>query len=278
MARRKSVAEDILDITTTLPWWAGVLLAVFSYLILHAVAGLQLTPASDMASAGRQLPKQVVILAAGILQYLLPFLFGLGSLGSIFIHRKKKALYGNLRANPQLQTLRELNWRQFELLVGQYFEKQGFSIRQRAQPGPDGGVDVVIFREKEKYLVQCKQWRATQVGVPIVRELMGAIATQGATGGYVVTSGTFTKPALDFAKNTNIHLIDGALLVRKISPETFLNTANSEREECSPVVGPECPVCGSAMVKRTARRGSSAGNAFWGCSHYPECKGARSLS
>jgi restriction system protein len=36
-----------------------------------------------------------------------------------------------------------------------------------------------------------------------------------------------------------------------------------------------CPMCGKQMVKRTARQGSRAGEAFWGCSGFPECKGIR---
>ncbi|BBC81483.1 topoisomerase [Acetobacter orientalis] len=38
-----------------------------------------------------------------------------------------------------------------------------------------------------------------------------------------------------------------------------------------------CPQCGSAMVKRTARRGSRAGRLFWGCSRYPSCNGTRPI-
>lgn len=37
----------------------------------------------------------------------------------------------------------------------------------------------------------------------------------------------------------------------------------------------QCPRCGSAMVRRTARRGRNAGGSFWGCSKYPRCKGTR---
>lgn len=33
-----------------------------------------------------------------------------------------------------------------------------------------------------------------------------------------------------------------------------------------------CPRCGAVMVKRQAKRGAYAGNVFWGCSNYPECK------
>jgi four helix bundle suffix protein len=38
---------------------------------------------------------------------------------------------------------------------------------------------------------------------------------------------------------------------------------------------PACPTCGKAMVLRTARKGPHAGEHFWGCTGYPECKGTR---
>lgn len=40
---------------------------------------------------------------------------------------------------------------------------------------------------------------------------------------------------------------------------------------------PPCPQCGKAMVLRTAKSGKNAGKQFWGCSAYPDCKGAVNL-
>jgi hypothetical protein len=40
---------------------------------------------------------------------------------------------------------------------------------------------------------------------------------------------------------------------------------------------PACPICGSPMVLRRARRGEHAGNRFWGCSKYPACRGIRNV-
>lgn len=37
--RRTSPAEDLMDVVAMLPWWAGVALAVVSYLVLHRMAG-----------------------------------------------------------------------------------------------------------------------------------------------------------------------------------------------------------------------------------------------
>jgi len=50
------------------------------------------------------------------------------------------------------------------------------------------------------------------------------------------------------------------------------------RKESSVAQGtdtPLCPKCGSTMVRRTAKSGSNAGNAFWGCSQFPGCRGVR---
>jgi len=36
-----------------------------------------------------------------------------------------------------------------------------------------------------------------------------------------------------------------------------------------------CPLCGSPMVLRTARQGKRAGQRFWSCSRFPDCRGTR---
>ena len=41
---------------------------------------------------------------------------------------------------------------------------------------------------------------------------------------------------------------------------------------------PVCPLCGKGMRRRTAKQGAHAGQPFWGCSGYPECRGTRAMS
>ncbi len=36
---------------------------------------------------------------------------------------------------------------------------------------------------------------------------------------------------------------------------------------------PTCPQCGAIMALRTAKSGKNSGSQFWGCTHYPDCKG-----
>jgi len=40
---------------------------------------------------------------------------------------------------------------------------------------------------------------------------------------------------------------------------------------------PSCPGCGGQMTLRSAKTGKNAGNSFWGCTNYPECKGIVSI-
>ena len=50
------------------------------------------------------------------------------------------------------------------------------------------------------------------------------------------------------------------------APESTLSTTTAE---------PSCPQCGSAMVKRVARKGMNAGKSFWGRVEFPRCRGIR---
>ncbi|WP_223248470.1 nuclease-related domain-containing protein [Sulfurirhabdus autotrophica] len=59
-----------------------------------------------------------------------------------------------------------------------------------------------------------------------------------------------------------------------------LHVASLKERHASPVASnslksgdPSCPLCGKTMLKRLAKKGSNAGNEFWGCSGYPGCKG-----
>lgn len=49
MARRKksSPAEDLIEVLALLPWWAGVALALLSYLLLHKLAAQPIAVASQ---------------------------------------------------------------------------------------------------------------------------------------------------------------------------------------------------------------------------------------
>ena len=67
----------------------------------------------------------------------------------------------------------------------------------------------------EAALVQCKHWRSKQVGVGVVRELLGSMTALDAKAGSVVTSGRFTAEAERFAADQGLELLDGESLRSK---------------------------------------------------------------
>ncbi|MGE3348074.1 MAG: restriction endonuclease [Ramlibacter sp.] len=278
MARKKreSAGESLVNLVAMLPWWAGVALAVASYLVLHrfaivpTVAGL-----AKPANAGFAL----IAVLAFYGQFLVPFLCLLAALVSFLRRKKRQDLLNDVTQSNGAQALDGLSWREFEMLVGEAFSRQGYRVSELGGNGADGGVDLVLTKGGETFLVQCKQWKAFKVGVDVVRELYGVMAARGATGGYVITSGRFTADAQAFASGRNVKLFDGPrllALIKDVKAEHEAETAPaplSMRPQAA--ASPACPSCGAAMVLRTAKKGANAGKQFWGCSTYPACRGTR---
>lgn len=275
MAKRKqSALLDWADVVALLPWWGGAVLAVISYFWLHHIALAPLAsvqPGQIGAGISQALYKGLA--TAG--QFIVPLVCILGALTSAWRRHQRASLFENTAQSESVSALNEMSWQEFELLVGEALRRGGFAVVETGGGGADGGVDLVLRKDGEKYLVQCKQWRAFKVGVPIVRELYGAMAASGAAGGFVVTSGVFTQEAKDFAAGRNIELVDGTELneiIQRVRPQAAFAQAASHFTP-KPSDTPNCPACGSAMVRRTAKKGVNAGNEFWGCGNYPQCRG-----
>jgi restriction system protein len=122
-------------------------------------------------------------------------------------------------------------------------------------------------------LVQCKQWRTYQVGVKIVREMYGLMMAEHADRVFIVSVGSYTKDAADFARDKPIELIDGDKLVKLRNEHGAGHEFSYSAATPAPQKSPSCPRCNSAMILRTAKKGANAGGNFWGCSRYPACKG-----
>jgi restriction system protein len=105
--------------------------------------------------------------------------------------------------------------------------------------------------------------------VQIVREQFGIMHAEGASGVFIVTSGAFTEEAEQFAAGKNIILIDGIKLKKIIQNAQELKETKDEPK--IEITSPSCPVCGSPMIRRKAKRGTWAGKVFLGCSRFPNC-------
>ena len=104
---------------------------------------------------------------------------------------------------------------EFEKLVANLFKANGHQA-QVLGGSADHGVDVVVLsNENEKWIIQCKRYNGS-VGEPVVRDLYGAMGHEGAQRAYLVTTGSFTTQAKEWAVGKPIVLYDGLTLVRLI--------------------------------------------------------------
>jgi restriction system protein len=255
MARRDG---SILDDLVKFRWWVNVILAFFVYILLK-----YLIPAITFQAP---LFKGIAKATPNIASFLALILLFVAAISAFNAWRKGELL----DRQKGIPTLRQISWREFEDLVGEAYRRKGYAVTETGGGGADGGVDLILRRGGEKLLVQCKHWKMYKVGVKIVRELYGVVAAERATGGIVISSGTFTQEASDFARGKPLELLNGSELLRLISEvqKTPMPVNNRLSENI-------CPVCGAEMVLRTAKKGPKTGEKFWGCPAFPKCRGTK---
>ena len=302
MPRRRaktSPIEDFVAVVALMPWWACIALALVSYLVLHGLAQPVAPISIDPRHLQQFVTRSFVTALASVGQFVVPIACLVAAGVSATQRRRRGALLASVTHAQAPDALAGMSWQEFELLVGEAFRLQGYEVSELGGAGPDGGVDLVLRKDKEKFLVQCKHWKAFKVGVQVVRELYGVMAAQGAAGGFVVTSGSFTEEAVAFASGRNVRLVDGPKLFGLIQqaraardqPSQASRAARAGRAKASVPARPvtafsatafaaplamTCPSCSSAMVRRVAKRGDNAGKPFWGCTRYPAgCRGTR---
>ena len=182
-------------------------------------------------------------------------------------------------AADEAQDLASLRADQIELLLGEIFRRQGYTVEISAALGADGGSDLTLRRDGESIPVQSKDWPAARVTEQEVREFYGLMAGTAAPRGVLVTTGSFSREARDLAAEKSIELIDRAGLAQRIAAvrrpdENFFDVASwiGDFTAAARIFDPECPCCAQAMVIRHHR---ADGTAHWACATYPRCTGKR---
>jgi restriction system protein len=266
MARRN---ETILDVLAVLPWWVSVIVAGVVYYTLQYYFPSLETKSLLIQSLGKAGP---TLAPWAALFFLLP------APVSLFNSIRKKRL---LDKQKNIESIRSLSWKQFEELVGEAYRRQRYTVSENEGAGPDGGVDLWLKKDGNRYLVQCKQWKVQKIGVNVIREMYGLVTAHHAAGAIIITSGMFTQEAKSFANGKPLDLVEGQQLVEMIDT---VRKNNLPREELRPspnhVIQEKslCPSCGAGMILGMAKKGGNAGQQFWGCSKYPGCKGTRTLT
>ncbi|MDD2225282.1 MAG: restriction endonuclease [Candidatus Shapirobacteria bacterium] len=127
----------------------------------------------------------------------------------------KQRLTSNFKQNlSTVDKLTELTPIEFEKWVKKnIFETNGWNVEETRKTG-DGGIDLVLKKDDEYSIVQCKRFKKT-VGEPALRDFYGTMVSEGVSRGYFVTTGLFSLSALKFAEDKPIELIDRRILAQK---------------------------------------------------------------
>ncbi|MCD4713993.1 MAG: restriction endonuclease [Clostridiales bacterium] len=152
----------------------------------------------------------------------------------IIIDEKIKSGTLNTMESNFSKSLDGLSGIEFENLIHELLVKMGFEVETTKVTG-DGGIDLVAYNKqpilKGKYVIQCKRWKST-VGEPVLRDLYGAVTHERASKGILVTTGKFTKNAIDFSEGKPLELIDNDEIRRLLEEySVFIMDKNSGLNE-----------------------------------------------
>jgi restriction system protein len=126
----------------------------------------------------------------------------------------------------------------FETLVVDLLLKMGYGGLEGSgevtKKTGDGGVDGVIKQDElglDLIYIQAKRWdKDSSVSRPEIQKFAGALLGEGATKGVFITTASFAKTAVDYAKsvpNAKIILIDGLTLAKlMIKHDLGVGTSN----------------------------------------------------
>ena len=166
-------------------------------------------------------------------------------------------------------SLRKIDWFQFEKVVAIVYSKLGYAVTRRGGANPDGGIDLIIEKDGQRTAVQCKQWKTWNVGVKAIREFLGALTDAGVQRGIFITLQGYTTDAKQLADKRGIEILDETRLTELLNQ----TDARFDPQLIAALNDPRkfCPKCEAQMVLRTAKKGPTIGQKFWGCSTYPKC-------
>lgn len=177
----------------------------------------------------------------------------------------------------RLEELQRLSPGGFEEWVGARFREQGYSVRMTGTHGTGGdhGIDLIVTRDGENAVVQCKKFREWTVGEPVLRDLYGTMSAEGASRAILVTTGRVTEPARAWARGKPIEIWDAEVVARLSQGDEEGTRAAARPLEETPLASVPatatltCPRCGSSLVDRRSRK---TGAEFQGCSRFPACR------
>ena len=113
------------------------------------------------------------------------------------------------RIEETVETVSEMNWKEFSDLVEKAFKRDGFEVKRVS-----GAADFSLEKDGRTTLVCCKRWKAASQGIEPLRDLAAAREAQEAREALYVSAVGVSDSARLFAKENRVALMLAPQLAR----------------------------------------------------------------
>lgn len=120
-----------------------------------------------------------------------------------------------LRRSSKLSMLKQMDPFEFEKFIKEMYELMGYNAKLTKKTN-DGGKDIILIKDNVLSLVECKRYNSPKVTRPDIQKFHSALIDSKAAKGFFITTGEFTKPAIDYCKEIEIELINGEDLITQL--------------------------------------------------------------
>ena len=132
-----------------------------------------------------------------------------------FKSKSSKSKPYSTKALQDLSVVDNMSGLEFEAWCAKLLKKNGFSHVKVTPGSGDQGVDIIAWKNNEKYAIQCKRY-SNAVGNKPVQEVYTGETIYGCSRAIVITNNYFTTGAIQAARATNVELWDRNTLAKLI--------------------------------------------------------------
>jgi restriction system protein len=132
-----------------LPPWTSIPIGLIGFLVINLL----------WASTIKIPQFQIVGIVLGVGFALFSLIAGLKG---VQFRRRQMAF---LKADIDINWVRSLSWQNFEKQLASAYRQNGYQVEETGGGGPDGGIDLKLYKNGRYTVVQCKHWRTWKVNV-----------------------------------------------------------------------------------------------------------------
>lgn len=193
---------NIIDFLTQVPWWVYVTISASFYLVLNYL--VPYFEAQGVLFNETELSLSPVLAPVVALALLAPASF------SLLKCNKKKKLH---ELREEIKLIQEVSWDQFKEMVAEAYKRSGYMFLGNGPFSSDPAVDLFMRKGANIYIIQCRYWRNRKLGIREVKKFQAILQKKQAVGGFLLTTGIFTREARHYCLSRPINLVDGIALV-----------------------------------------------------------------